>query len=221
MAFEWSKVVEIMSLNRNLQAVLLSVVLLSLTGCVSLRLPKKPQAKFQTISKQKRRAKLEKINRWNISGAFSIQQQQHSTLANFNWRQFSRTRYRINIASALNLYQLVIVGKQGLVTLWRSSKKHISARSPEQLLRQAMGWSLPISNLYYWVRGLPAPGSSQSHYDRYGHLIGLRQQGWTIHLRAYRTVNGVDLPRILQLQRPGLASKIVIKHWQMIDSGKH
>ena len=42
--------------------------------------------------------------------------------------------------------------------LQTSDGKRYNAASPEQLLAEQWGFHLPVSNMKYWVRGLPVPG---------------------------------------------------------------
>ena len=82
-------------------------------------------------------------------------------------------------------------------------------------MQQQLGWRLPLSNLFYWMRGLPAPGNYQADFDRYGHLTLLSQMGWQVHYANYVSVGSVDLPQILELTQAELYVKIVIKRWKI------
>ena len=116
--------------------------------------------------------------------------------------------------------QLQLVGNDKQVTLWESSTNSVSAPTPEALLQERLGWTLPISNLVYWIRGVPAPASAATQVnslqlDTYNHLLHLQQQGWDIQYVSFQIVNNIDLPRIIYLQTQGLKIKIVIKKWEM------
>lgn len=190
---------------------LLLAMLLLLTGCTSLKL--EPQtAQFKPQSWEQRRSSLEKIHEWGINGAFSVQQNDKVNIANYSWQQ-NGSDYQIRINSSLNLYSLFIEGRNGQVTLWESKQKSITAQSPEALMKQRLGWSIPISYLAYWIRGLPAKTEYQSRQDAYGHLSQLRQQGWRVKFTEYTNVQRYDLPRILQIEGHGLQIKIAIKQW--------
>ena len=83
-------------------------------------------------------------------------------------------------------------------------------------MRKNLGWSLPIPSLWYWARGLPAPGANQgANYDKFGHLVSLQQGGWQVKYAGYHTVQGVDLPQVIELHRADISAKIVVKQWQI------
>lgn len=186
----------------------------SLTGCVSLKLPATGKTEFTKKSSQTRATQLQQIKKWDIDGAFSIQYNKKSELANYTWQQ-TYSKYLINISSALNLYTISINGRPGHAYLKESKHKPLSARSPESLLQKRLGWSIPISSLKYWVRGLPANSAGSKSYDKYGHLTYLSQQGFVVYFSNYTNVGKYDLPRILKISGHGLKIKLAIKHWSL------
>ncbi|ATN75106.1 lipoprotein insertase outer membrane protein LolB [Coxiella burnetii] len=192
-------------------AIALSTLLIS--GCTTLRLPNQSTSVYHQQTWAQRYYDLSRISQWNIDGAFSIQQPGKTIIAAYDWQQ-KGMNYRIRIHSSLDIYSVNISGRPGMVTLWRSPRQHYTASTPEQLMQQQLGWQLPLSNLYYWIRGIPAPGAYQADFDTYTHLIALQQSGWHICFSQYTTVGSVDLPRTLQLSNGPLAVKIVVKHWQ-------
>lgn len=156
------------------------------------------------------------LSNWNIKGAVSIRSAQGGNLGAFNWQQNSKASYKIQVAGPLNMGSVQIIGRSKQITLIKSDGKQASASSPENLMQQQLGWYLPISNLYYWVRGLAAPGiPAQKSFDGAGHLTQLAQEGWNIQLRQFRSINNYELPTRLELYNPELKIKIVIHSWSV------
>ncbi len=186
----------------------------ALSACVSMKLPTTAQSPFKKQSFAQRRQSLKQITQWNIDGAFSFQQKGRAAIAAYKWKQ-NENRYLLQVHSSLDIYSVKITGSPGHVTLWQSDHKHFTAQSPERLMQKRLGWSLPISNLNYWIRGLPAPLKYTAKFDAYGHITQLQQDAWHITFSNYITVNNVDLPRTLRISSPNLKMKIVVKHWQL------
>jgi len=191
---------------------LLALILL-LTGCVRMDQGKTGSQDFTFKNKWARQATLQELTRWSIRGALSIQQPGESEIANYSWWQQGQQNYRITLASSLNLYQITVTGANGQVQLRRGSRDVIQASTPEALLQRSLGWQLPVSNLYYWVRGLPATGRKVASYDRYGHLATLRQSGWRVQYHSYTHYGRLDLPRKITMRRNGIKVTFVIKSW--------
>ena len=185
-----------------------------LTGCVNLT-PPAGDVSFNTQHKTDRAQQLNNITRWTTRGAFSITTPKDAQIANYTWQLTDRTHYTIQISSSLNVYQLHITQSGDHVTLIKDQNKPLVANNPESLTQQALGYSLPISNLYYWIRGLPAPGTQQSTYNQYGHLTQLKQDGWTISFLNFTHQDDVDLPQLIRLNGHNLAIKLVIKQWSL------
>ncbi|OCH98040.1 outer membrane lipoprotein LolB [Legionella jamestowniensis] len=110
---------------------------------------------------------------------------------------------------------VLINKKGGLVTL-RDGPKTASSSNAEELLKKQTGIRLPVNNLYYWVRGLPAPGHVQSaKRDSANHLLVLKQSGYVIDYGQYTSVGKTVLPSVIRLQGNGVFIKLVIKRWRI------
>lgn len=172
---------------------------------------------FCVKSPVERQAELATINTWRIDGAFSIKQPgQKTEIADYIWNQQSRKDYRIRITSPLNLYFIQIYHEYGSVTLWKNTTHVSTAKTPEGLMQKAIGWSLPVSELSMWLKGMPAQNAGPYHaeYDEYGHLILLEQSGWVLHYCVYKRYHkDLDFPRVLTMKRPGFSVKIVTRDW--------
>jgi outer membrane lipoprotein LolB len=86
----------------------------------------------------------------------------------------------------------------------------------EALMVDVVGWSLPISSLDYWIRGLPFPGDDYRHrLDSTGRAKSIRQAGWKIaYLDYFAEAGEPPLPRKLKLTKEAVTFKLVIERWQ-------
>jgi outer membrane lipoprotein LolB len=89
-------------------------------------------------------------------------------------------------------------------------------RTAEALLEDMIGWSLPISGLEYWIRGIPRPDSPYSyHLDQAGRARSINQDQWTIGYRDYFVgQEEPQLPRRIKLVNETVTLKLIIEHWQ-------
>ncbi len=193
-------------------SLLLSLFLLN--GCVSLRLDNAATAaSSHYLSPTARAQQLSRIKNWTIQGALSLRMNNKTSLANYRWTQENRSLYHIHLSSSLNLYVLDIQGQPGLVSINDHKNKPRTGQSPAALIQQLIGYPLPVNNLYYWIRGLSAPGKLQVQYDQYGRISSLKQQNWVLHFLRYTQVKSVDLPQMIDITSPTLKIRIVIKQW--------
>ena len=92
----------------------------------------------------------------------------------------------------------------------------------EALLEGMIGWSLPISGLEYWIRGLPRPDSDYSYQlDPVGRARSLNQDRWAISYRDYFAwQEDPQLPRRIWLVSETVTLKLVIERWQQSEIDK-
>ncbi len=120
------------------------------------------------------------ISSWNISGAMAAHNKNKGWSASLQWIQEGENQYQIRLFGPLGGGTVLIEKNKGMVTYTDGTKK-VASHSADELLQQQTGIRLPVHNLYYWTRGLPAPGAVQSStYDQNHHLQSLSQGGYTI-----------------------------------------
>lgn len=156
-----------------------------------------------------------KVSSWEISGAMAAKSKNKAWSASLNWLQRGINNYQMRLFGPLGSGTVIIEKKGGTVT-YRDGPKTASSRNASELLLKQTGIRLPVNNLYYWVRGLPAPGSVQGEKrDQYNHLSQLKQGGYVINYARYTSVKGKDLPSKIYLQGHGLSIKLVIRSWKI------
>lgn len=190
-----------------------------LTACGPTRFTSEGQtAASITESKQSRAQRIEAakhLSAWHITGALAAKNKQKNWTATIDWRQQSLNNYQIRLFGPLGGGS-VVVKKNGRLITYNDGEKRVTTTNIDQLLYKQTGIRVPLHNLYYWIRGVKAPGSIQSReIDQMGHLTVLKQSGYTIRYENYQTVKNTDLPTKLRVTGPGGSLKLVIKHWEI------
>ncbi|MBL4647973.1 MAG: outer membrane lipoprotein LolB, partial [Gammaproteobacteria bacterium] len=169
-----------------------------LMGCVTVPAP---EGQLRNMPWPQRQQQLLHIQQWQVRGAIAIHNGQQAQSANLFLQQKKR-QYRLQIFGPLGMGRIILEGDNKKVSLQANNGHIFTAHNAEMLLQQQLGWTLPVSNLYYWLRGLPAPHVAATlHFDSYQHLQFLQQQGWMIHYVLYSDVHGIDLPSKIVMQR--------------------
>lgn len=155
------------------------------------------------------------ISSWEISGAMAARSKNKGWNASLNWMQRGLGQYQIRLFGPLGS-GTVLINKQGGIVTLKDGPKTASSTNAEDLLKKQTGIRLPVNNLYYWVRGLPAPGSVQgAKRDSTNHLMLLKQDGYLIEYGQYMRAGNVILPSHIKLQGNGVFIKLVIKRWRV------
>ncbi|MGC3871986.1 lipoprotein insertase outer membrane protein LolB [Halomonas sp. GXIMD04776] len=163
---------------------------------------------------------LEALERWRLAGKVGLRTNEDTTSANLDWYQAPR-HYRMLISGPFGTGRSVLEGTPEGVTLTTGDGR-FSAETPEQLMQEQLGWSLPISALDNWVRGLPAPiVAHEMQTDESGFPEQLRQAGWTIEYRDWTWApelrGGLWLPRRLVMTFDDLRATLVVNQWRSAD----
>ncbi len=187
-----------------------------LTSCASFSTHEEaPQN--QSLPWDKRAKTLATIENWDLNGLIAIHSMAKNDAWSAHWQwQQHKNHYTISLVGPLGSGGLTLAGTPRIVTLKTSDGKQFTASSAETLLAQQLGWHLPVANLYYWVRGLPAPTvPAAKQFDAYHHLIELRQSGWIIQYLRYTSIQQIDVPSKIYLTNPDLNVKIIINQWHL------
>ncbi|WP_110665637.1 lipoprotein insertase outer membrane protein LolB [Salinicola halophilus] len=153
------------------------------------------------------------LDTWEIAGKVGLRTPDDSTSANLDWSQTPQ-HYRMLISGPFGTGRSVLEGREGSVEL-TTGDGTFTAASPEALMQQQLGWSLPISALDYWVRGLPAPGTAfETTPDELGFPKALQQAGWRIEYRDWTYAGDLWLPRRLVMTYDDVRATLVVNEWR-------
>lgn len=200
-----------MKLMRNL---LIPTLALVLAGCAGLGPQESVQGPGNAEDWKTHKARISEIDGWQISGKIGIQAPQDSGSGTLFWLQ-RQGYFDIRLSGPLGRGATRLTGRPDAVALEVAGQGRFEADSPEALVENQLGWQLPVSNLLWWVRGLPAPDSrSRIALDAKGRLASLEQDGWDVQYLSYIEEDGYTLPSRIKLAGRDLKITLVVKDWQ-------
>ncbi len=188
------------------------MVLLVLAGCSSKSgLPTDTAGEQQW---QQRQLELASVQDWNLRARAVLRLEGEAYQVGLSWRRDAE-RFVLLLEAPFG---------QGVIRIDRdpagSYRLHLPDGriyrndSAEALLDELLGWSIPISGLEYWIRGLPRPDSAYTRrVAGSGNTRSLRQDRWDIDYLDY-FADVPPLPKRIDLARDDIALKLVVEHWQ-------
>lgn len=171
-----------------------------------------------SIEFKQHQTQLTAINHWQLSGKLGIKAPDESVSASINWQQADKN-YSIQLHGPMGQKSLGIEGNPREVTLKEKGKPAVSARNAETLVKRTTGWNLPLQQLDYWIRGLPAPSVKiqSMQFNAQGLLQELHQKDWQIQYSSYKPVmhqtQTIYLPQKLIARHKDLRLTLVIRNW--------
>ena len=179
---------------------------------------------------QQRQKELATVVNWDLKGRLAVSAGARSDSASLIWKH-SGTEHDIQLFGPFGGGRVNISQNLDRAILADGSGQEIKGLSAEEVLFNALDWSVPFTEMSYWVRGLPAPGEHDGiGLDYSGRARYLIQQGWKIEYLEYHTFENVELPnRIVIRTMPGtvaldhgdstlvdpISVKLVIRAWRV------
>lgn len=194
-------------LNSHQIVFLILMLNVVLTGCSLL-----PQ-------KKDNQAKLAKLQHWQINGKLSISHPKNHVTGYLTWKQ-NKTDFDLYIAGPLAQGATRIQGGSKQISLllpgWQAPQ---TADSATDLMQKHLGWSFPIDDLRYWIKGMQSPRQSSKNiqYSANGLLEGLQQDDWIITLSRYQYQSGNWLPSRIKVLGKQYRFILAIKNWTLYD----
>lgn len=196
--------------------VLLSAAMLSACATRPVVSPAVVSLQQRTADWQLHRQALARLDHWSFSGRVAVRDRlEESWNAGLAWQQRA-DGFDIRLSGAFGRQAARLSGRKGYAMIETSGHAALSASSVELLMEEQLGWSVPVQGFRYWLIGSPAPGVIDRYsLDEAGRLAELEQSGWQIRYLSYQAVDGLDLPRKLELENPRLRIRLVIDEWQL------
>lgn len=197
-----------------MKSLIFLLVVISLTACTSI-----PTHKFVADPDKKwqqRKVELSKINDWVINGRVAIVNGHESWFLSMTW-QFHDNKYILDLSGPFGTGHAQLTGTREGVVLVDADQNYFYADNPDRLLKEVTGIHMPVSSLFYWIRGLPNGNlkKEKQKIDQYGRLEQLQQDGWHVHFKRYVDVKKYELPQKVFINRDKLKVKIFIDEWNL------
>ena len=201
----------------------LLALLFSITGCTTIQLEPLPEGMTEQPPAEwaSRSDELTRFNHWLLSGKLAVKQPSDSGTAVINRWQQRNESYELALSSSfLGMGSTQLKGVPGYIQLTMPNGDHYQSSEPEKLIQAATGWQLPIDNLTWWIKGLPAPdGDFRLLFDEQNKLAILEQDGWEIRYDRWQPFVETlpELPARITALKGDKRVRVVISRWQRED----
>lgn len=189
---------------------LIGFIALILSACSTL-----PEQLPVEESWQARQDELSGVQHWFVTGRVAIKNDTESWHVNLLWLQ-QADDYQIRLFGPFGAGQVQLKGNANGAELLTSDNESYFANDVDLLLYEKTGVKMPVSELRYWMLGLPAPnGQDKKQLNQDGRLISLQQSDWKVRYKRYTAVNGLALPKKIFARKHNLDVRVVIDEWKL------
>ncbi len=187
------------------------VLALAVSGCAT------PLVVEREAARDELRDAIHALDGWAVSGRAAVQADGESVSLSLRWREERPDAYVLDLSGPFGAGAVRITGSARHATLEDGRGEAVTAARPEALLAAHTGRYLPVSALRYWMVGIPAPqlpldGESLDSRGRPEHL---EQDGWDVRYYGWDEVDGLYLPRRVDLQKGAKRVRVALTGWEV------
>jgi outer membrane lipoprotein LolB len=152
-----------------------------------------------------------------LRGKVAITEAGEHFTANLLWHQRGKG-FEMDLWGPLGQGRVHIVQEAGEVRI-TNEQGVLMAGEPNRVMRDQLGWSLPLDVLPAWVQGAPlsdVPAEAEVR-DEAGRLVSFTQLGWAVALERYQTVSAGNrvLPTRITAIRSDARVRLVVSEWRL------
>ena len=209
-------------MNPCLRALPLLAAVLSLSACVGGAARPEVPAESVVVSGPARQLELERQAwlrahpEWSFQGRVAISRGGSGGSGRVDWQQHGRD-YAIQLSAPVTRqsWRLSGEGATGRALLEGVEGGPRAGDDPQQLLREATGWDIPVEGMPAWVRGLVDEGQAGVSLDAQARPSAMDQQDWRIeYLDWFAPEQGRPaLPRRVEARNGQAKVRLIVDHW--------
>ena len=189
-----------------------------LAGCGTLPEPPSPEQGVADpgAAWETRAGELSRLRSWSLLGTLAMRTADgKASRVTMRWHQ-APDSYRVRFTGPLGVGLFEVEGSATGVVARYPDGRRARAASPEALLEQEVGWSVPLQGLRYWMVGAPVPDDApaRTELDDHGRLARLEQAGWTVVYERYGAPEGLSLPERIRFSNASVDATVVVRRWK-------
>jgi len=183
-----------------------------LVGCASIPRPAGDTAAALAALVQ-REAQAGADPDWQFSGRIAVSAAGHGGSGRVDWQQWGED-LAIQVSAPVTRRSWRLRRIDGWTRLDGLDEGPLQGADAEQLLRQSVGWEVPLAQMSRWVRGLRARGAARVSFAADGLPERIEQDGWTVQYRGWTQYAGRPLPVRVFARRGDASVRLAIDNWR-------
>jgi outer membrane lipoprotein LolB len=179
---------------------------MNLSGCSIFNL----QQDSQILEK-----KLNTLQQWQVRGKLLVVSPDDSVTGYLTWQQ-DKEEFDLFLSGPFGQGSSRLVGNNSQATLTLPNQDPVNAPSAEYLIARYLGWTFPVLDLRYWIKGQPSPHTPFTEVrNTLGLLESLQQHGWKVEFSRYQRQANSWLPGRVKILGNDFKFIFAIKEWSI------
>ncbi len=156
------------------------------------------------------------ISNWSVKGRIGVKTADDGFTSNLNW-QHHPDQQIFKIYGSLGQTYAELQQNEKNTKLMLSDDQTYESTDAEAMIREVLGYSLPIEQLQYWILGLPYPdGENNLTFDELGFLKSIHFQQWQISYKKYKQFDDFGdlyLPSKITVTNQQVTLRLSLRSW--------
>lgn len=177
-----------MSLLQPVRFGLPALLVILLLGCASSggrRFQSTTEDALHLAAQAQREAELARMPVWHLSGRIAVAQGRDGGSGRLEWRQ-EQGRLDVRLRAPVTRQGWRLLGEPGWARIEGLEGGPRQDSDADRLLRDSVGWDIPLAHLRAWMRGARAAGEARIAFGPDGLPLWIMQDGWRIEYRAWQ-----------------------------------
>jgi len=160
-------------------------------------------------AQQAREARVQAQPEWWLQGRIAVSTGREGGSGRLEWtRRGDGYELRVSAPVTRQSWRLAVAGGRARIEGLTGGPRE--GDDPETLLRDATGWTIPLTALPYWARGARAPvAPAQVRYGPDGRPLRIEQAGWAIDY-VWPDSADAEFPARIDARRDGARVRLAI-----------
>jgi len=195
-------------------ALLAATCLMGLAGCQTWSSRNGPASAMPQAAINGRVIASGALNAWTMQGRIAVSDGSDGGSGRLEWRQ-DGPRFDVQLSAPVTRRSWRLVGDASWVRLEGLDEGAVEGPDATQLLRQSVGWELPVESLVDWMKGVPSRGAFDGDWDEQGLPRRIVQCDWVIEYRDWFHDLTPPLPRKVFAQSGKHRVRLVVERWDV------
>ncbi|MEO8802408.1 MAG: lipoprotein insertase outer membrane protein LolB [Rudaea sp.] len=192
----------------------LLLCLVVLAACAPLRVRQNPQSLAAQVTREKA---LSTLTHWKLTAHIGVSDGHDGGSGQLEWRQ-DGDHFSFVVHAPVTGRTWKLSGDNAHAVLEGVDPQPDTGSDAQRLLKQRLGWDVPLHELAAWVRGVRAgTGEATLVFDAQNLPAVLDQGDWKVEYRGWFADRTPPLPRKLFASKGNAHVRMVIESWSFDD----
>lgn len=146
---------------------------------------------------------LASLSAWQLRGKLGVRSDAGNANLSFVWNE-SPERYDISLKGPMGVAVARVAGDANRALLEMPDGREYASSTVESLIEEQLGYSLPVSLLRYWLRGVPDPAHTAQYQEK-----GFSQLGWQVAFQQFSSQG----PKKILIEKADIRLKLAALKW--------